>query len=121
MKKLAVCSIIMLLLLFLSPCINATIQTEKQSNETGRIHGSVYEASFHESPPVVLAKLVLEAEGIKKTTYTGLLGGFQFKNLPVGLTCILISSFHISDGMTDLMTFSKMPAFKSSRVISGEC
>jgi hypothetical protein len=85
-------TIIMLLGIILVPCINATIHTEKQSNEPGRIHGNVYEASFFESPPVILAELVLETEGIKKTTFTGLLGGFEFNDLPIGLTYTITAS-----------------------------
>ena len=97
----------MLLLLFLSPCINATIHIEKQSNESGRIHGNVYEASFFESPPIILAELVLETEGIKKTTHTGLLGGFQFKNLPIELTYTITASHPKYD--TKVYTYTLSP------------
>jgi hypothetical protein len=95
MKKLTVFTVIMFILIILAPCINATIHTEKQSNETGRIHGNVYEASFFESPPIILAKLVLETEGIKKTTFSGILGGFQFNSLPIGLTYSITVSHHL--------------------------
>ena len=96
-KYLTYATMLLLLGVIIAPGINASIvqiSVDKNENmvDLGRIHGSVYEASFFESPPVILAKLVLETEGIKKTTYTGLLGGFQFNDLPIGLTYTITAS-----------------------------
>jgi len=70
-KYLTYATMLLLLGVIIAPGINASIvqiSVDKNENmvDLGRIHGSVYEASFFESPPVILAKLVLETEGITK-------------------------------------------------------
>ncbi|MCK4995481.1 MAG: carboxypeptidase regulatory-like domain-containing protein [Thermoplasmatales archaeon] len=88
MKKLAVSTIILLLFIILEPCINGTLlkggPINEESGDYGRVSGSVFIHSFPPPTYIVGAKLVLEGDYFKRTTYIGVLGGFRFNFVPVG-------------------------------------
>ena len=84
-------TIIVLLVIILAPCINASItknsivnSNNQVQNDDGKIRGCTITYGF-EPNTIIGAKVVLEGDNIaKRVTYTGLLGKFEFKNVPLG-------------------------------------
>jgi len=81
-------TIIVLLVIILAPCINATLLEGKTINEEssdyGRVSGDVVVHCFPPPTYIVGAKLVLEGGNFKRTTFSGLLGNYRFNFVPVG-------------------------------------
>ena len=90
-KCLTYAIILLLLVVIIAPSINASVtkksivnSNNQVQNDVGTIRGCTITYGF-EPNNIIGAKVVLEGDNIaKRVTYTGLLGKFEFKNVPLG-------------------------------------
>jgi len=91
-KCLTYAIILLLLVVIIAPSINASVtkksivnsNNQVQNDDVGTIRGCAITYGF-EPNSIIGAKVVLEGDNIaKRVTYTGLLGKFEFKNVPLG-------------------------------------